>query len=64
MNVRNRFVSKIETDKSEIEATIEIKLDEIKAYHIKTINSLEKNISYHIKNYSLSSEEPPADIVK
>ena len=38
MIVCNRFDRKVEAAKSKIEATIEMKLDYIKTYHMKTIN--------------------------
>ena len=41
MSVRNRVGSKIEAVKLKIEETIEMKLDDLKADHMKTIDSLD-----------------------
>ena len=45
MSYDNRSDSNIEASKLDLEATIEMKLDEIKSYLKKTINSPEMKIS-------------------
>ena len=45
MSTKKRFVIKIESVKSELEATIEMKIDNIKADYVKTINYLDMKIS-------------------
>ena len=45
MSANNRVDRNIEAEKSELESTIEMKLDEIKAYHVKTFNSFDMKIS-------------------
>ena len=39
MSVRNRVVSKIEAAKSDLEATIEMKLDDMKSNHVKPLTT-------------------------
>ena len=45
MSVNNIVGRNIETETSVIEATIETKLDKIKADHVKTIYSFDMNLS-------------------
>ena len=44
MSAGNRFVINIEESKLDLEETIETKLDEIKANHLKTIDFLDIKI--------------------
>ena len=65
MSVSNIFGSKIEADKSEILATIEMKLDDIKAYHMKTVDYLDTKIPAIIPNkHSSFDEQAYYDLVK
>ena len=65
MSVSNRVVRNIESTKSALEATIEMKPDEIKADHMKIINSLDMKISSITSNKpSLSYEQPYSNITK
>ena len=65
MIARKRGGSKIEAAKSEIEATIEMKFDELKADQIKTIDPLNKKLSETTPNKPSSfSEQPSSDIIK
>ena len=59
-SVNNRVGRKIEATKLEIETMIEMKLDEIKAYHMKNIDFLDMKIlditstkPFHILNNQL-----------
>ena len=48
MSVRNRAGINIESAKSDLEATIEMKLDDIKSEHVKNTNSLD--IKYQLSH--------------
>ena len=65
MSVSNRFGRNIEASKSDLEAKIEMKLDVIKSYHVKTIYSLNMKISA-IKSTKplLYYEEPSSYLTK
>ena len=55
MSVSERIGSKIEASKYGLEEKIEIKLDAIKAYHMKTIESIDIKISAIASNKYFSS---------
>ena len=65
MSVNNRLSSNIEAEQSELEATIEMKIDEIKADNVKTINTSDIKISaIALKKPSSNYEHPSSDITK
>ena len=65
MSFNNRFGRNIEAATWEIEATIEMKIDQIKADHIKTINQLDMKISSIASNKPSSYyEQPSTDLTK
>ena len=53
MSVSNRIGIKIEAEKLELEAIIEMKTDNIKSDHMKNIDSLDMKIS------AITSNKPP-----
>ena len=59
MSVINIVDSRVESEKSEPEATIEMKLDDIKAGHMKTIDSIDVKISSITSNKPSSYYEQP-----
>ena len=61
MSANNRVDRNIEAEKSELESTIEMKFDEIKADHVKTFNSFDMKISSITSNKPSSSYEQPYD---
>ena len=59
----NRIIRNIEAATSEVEATIEMKLDKITADHTKIIDSFNMNISAITLNKTSSSYEQPFDYI-
>ena len=65
MSIYNRVGRNIEAEKWELEATIEMKIDEIKSYHVKNIYYLDMKISdITSKKPSSSYEQTSAHITK
>ena len=57
MSIRNKVGRNIESEISEIESTSDMKLDEIKYNHMKTINYLEIKVSSTTPSNIYSSSE-------
>ena len=65
MSVNNIFGRNIEAEQLELEETFEIKLDEVKDDHMKTINSFDMKISAITPNKPYSYyEQTYADLTK
>ena len=64
MIINNRFGKNIEAEKSELEATFEMILDEIKSRKMKTINSFDTKLSDITTIFFKYYGQPSTDITK